>query len=122
MSVNSDIRNAIMDGLGPTIGARVFPDGAPIETPTPFITYERIGGQVVELVASKSPDLKNGRFQFNIWAETREEADLIADRLEVVLMRPPIRATALGGHSAAADDTTDLRGTQQDFSIWYRPA
>ncbi|CAJ0740820.1 DUF3168 domain-containing protein [Ralstonia mannitolilytica] len=115
MTVEADIRRVV----GPLVGDRVYPDEAPPETERPFITYQQIGGMPLTFL-SGLPDLRNGRFQFNLWADTRDEASTlmrtIADALE---LDPVLRATPLGELAGTFEPITKLRGATQDFSIWF---
>jgi hypothetical protein len=105
--------------VAPLVGDRVFPDDAPTETTLPYATYTQIGGQALTFM-SGLPDIRNGRFQFNVWAKTRDEASTlmrtIADALE---LDPVLRATPLGELAGTFEPITKLRGATQDFSIWF---
>jgi hypothetical protein len=119
MSIEKDIRDALIAGV-PEAGGRVFIDEAAVDTKTPYIVFTQIGGTPVNFLESQAPDKKNGRFQVNAWAATRLEVAPIGRKVEDVLVTSPVlRATVLTGVAAANDDGVDLRGTQQDFSIWF---
>ncbi|MCL9849869.1 DUF3168 domain-containing protein [Ralstonia solanacearum P673] len=115
MTVEADIRRVV----APFVDDRVFPDEAPLDTPLPYVTYQQIGGLPFTFLDGL-PDKRNGRFQFNLWAATRDEASglmrAIADAVE---LDPVLQATPLGELAGTVEPITKLRGAQQDFSIWF---
>lgn len=115
MTVEAEIRRAV----APMISGRVFPDEAPADTPLPYATYSQIGGRPFTFLA-ELPDKRNGRFQFNVWAKTRDEASTlmraIADMLE---LDDVLQATPLGELAGTQEPETKLYGATQDFSIWF---
>jgi len=115
MTVEAEIRRAV----APMVEDRVFPDEAPPDTSLPYVTYSQIGGRPLTFLAGL-PDKRNGRFQFNVWANTRDEANAlmraIADALELDSV---LQATPLGELAGALEPETKLRGATQDFSIWF---
>ena len=119
MTIEQDILAALTAGLADVVGNRVFVDSAPADTKTPYVVFTQIGGVPFGFIESKAPDKKNGRFQVNAWADSRLAVAPIGRRIEDVLIESPsLRATVLTGLTAANDDGVDLRGTQEDFSIW----
>lgn len=120
MAIEGDLRTALL----PIAPNRVFPDFAPqsaLTTPLqPFITYQQVGGRPLNYVAGV-PDMRNGRFQINIWATSRLIAmGLIRQVEDALRASPTLRATTLTGATAVYDEPTQLYGAHQDFSIWFR--
>lgn len=115
MTVEANIFAALR-GL---VADHVYPDQAP-ETPTvPFIMYAQAGGRPVNFMAGL-PDKRNGRFQINVWASTRDEASAIIRQAEDVLrLDPTLRAVTLSGALSNFSEVTGWYGAQQDFSIWF---
>ena len=111
------LETSIFGALSALVGGRVYPDVAPDDTPTPYITYQQVGGRSVSFVDSTAPNKKNARVQINVWAATRTAASDLGRTVEDTL-RTALRATALGALVATYDPETRLRGTRQDFSIW----
>lgn len=110
----------IFDALRALVSDRVFPDVAPEETARPYITYQQVGGEAVNFVDSTVPSMKNGRWQINVWADSRLDAAPLARLVEDTLRAvTALRPTVLGGPIARYDEETKLRGTTQDFSFWY---
>ncbi|RZS80652.1 DUF3168 domain-containing protein [Pigmentiphaga kullae] len=119
MEVEQALREALIAAVGNDVGDRVFPDSAPYETPTPYVVYSQVGGTPVQFVEGDLPDKRNGRWQINVWDVLRDDASRIARRIELALVHPPLLSTVMSSIAAAHDEGTDLRGTRQDFSIWF---
>ena len=116
MSIEFDIQTV----LKPLASGGVFFDSAPFDTPKPYIVISQIGGQPVGYLESVSPDKKNGRFQINAWHNTRSTASALGRLIEKTLVESPlIRAEVMNGLAYRFDEETGLKGTEQDFSIWY---
>jgi hypothetical protein len=116
MSVEAQIY-AALQGL---VAGRVFPEVAPELTPRPYITYAQVGGQAVNFIDPTVPSKKHGRFQINVWADTRLAAATLARQVEDTLrVVPALQTTVLGAPVAIYEEDTKLRGTMQDFSVWF---
>jgi len=119
MTLEEDIV-AALDGL---FAGRLFPDVAPPMGQRPFCIYQQIGGTSPTTLCGNAR--RNARVQFSVWAETRVEASAlmrsVADALwdSGVSGEVPLRAIPIGELMARYDDTTNLYGAQQDFSIWH---
>lgn len=115
MSVEADIYSTLQ-GL---VGGRVFPDVAPFSTQRPYITYQQVGGVAPSFVDSTVPSKRNGRFQVNVWADTRAQASTIAAQIEAALIAATaFQARPLSAAVSLHDDATELRGCMQDFTVW----
>ena len=116
MTLEADILTAI-DSI---FAQRVFPDVAPLGTPTPYATFQVVGGQAVNFMESVAPGKRNGRVQFKVWAMTRAEASIKQRALEdAVVSSTALRGYVLGHAISIHEEDTNLYGTQQDISIWY---
>jgi hypothetical protein len=116
MTVEADIFNALK-GL---VTNRVYPDVAPSGAAKPYITYQQVGGVPVNFLESAVVGKRNGRFQFNVWADTRLAAATLSRQVEDAL----VTSAALHGFvlsAPVADYQEDLLlyGTRQDISIWF---
>lgn len=115
MTVESDILAALTD----LVNGRVFPDIAQAGAAPPYITYQQIGGQAPTFLERSLPSKKNGRFQVNVWAQTRKEAAALAPQVELALVQAKaFQASPIGAYSSVYENDTKLYGTRQDFSIW----
>jgi len=94
---------------------------APELAPLPFVTYQAVGGEATNFMDTATlPSQSNARIQINTWATTRAGATALAASVEATLRSSPtLRATVLGAAQATVDADLKLRGTLQDFSIWY---
>lgn len=116
MSVESNIVTALTS----LVGGRIYPDVAPLDAAKPYITYQQVGGQVVNFLESIAPGKRNGRFQINVWAETRAQAADLSRQAEVILIEAPaLLATPQAAATALYEPDTKLYGTLQFFSIWF---
>ncbi|VFR96537.1 miscellaneous; hypothetical/partial homology [plant metagenome] len=115
MTVEADIFQALQ-GL---VDGRVYPDQAPEQPQTPFIMYSQVGGRPINFL-SGVPGRRNGRFQVNVWAGTRDEASGLIRQVEDVLrLDSRLLAVTLSGALSDYAEPTGWHGSQQDFSIWF---
>lgn len=116
MTVESDI----FDALKALVANRVYPDVAPVGAALPYITYQQVGGGALNFVEAASPSKKNGRFQVNVWAATRESAAALSRQVEDALRTTTaLQTTVLSAPVAGYEEDTLLFGTRQDFSVWF---
>lgn len=113
------IETSLFSSLQGLVAGRCYPDTAPESATTPYITYQQVGGEPVNLLDSAVPSKKNGRFQVNVWADTRAQASVLAGQVEDALRAvSALQPTVLGAPVAVYEPDTRLRGTRQDFSFW----
>lgn len=105
--------------LNPLFGDRVFDDVAPVNTPTPYCTYQQVGGSPINLLEGQPASKKNARIQINVWSKTRSEATTLIRRIEDMMVQAPLLATTLGGAISQHDEVSNYRGAMQDFSFWF---
>lgn len=109
----------LVDALKTLVANRVYPDVGPVGVLKPYITYQQVGGQPVNFLESTTPSKSNGRFQINVWADTRAAAALLAKQVTAALRgTAALQTTVLGEPVATYEEDTKLRGTRQDFSFW----
>jgi Protein of unknown function (DUF3168) len=114
------IEELIYAALQDLAGGRVFPDVAPENTPVPYITYQAIGGDPLNFLGGDRPDKANTRMQLNVWAATRIEASTLGAQVEdAVRAAVDLQPEVLTGRTATYDETTQYRGTMQDFSLFH---
>ena len=114
MSIESNLT-----ALLKTICPRTFPDFAPFDTVRPYVTYQAIGGQIINPLGNELPNKRNTNVQINIWSNTRLEANSIIEQVEVAMRastqfiaRP--QAAPMGGFDA----DIPVYSAIQDFTIW----
>lgn len=109
----------IFDALKTLASNRIYPDLAPIGTVRPYVTFQQVGGQSVNFIDPTIPDKSNGRFQLNVWADTRAAAALLAKQVEAALRSAAVlQTTVLGQPVSSYEADTLLFGSMQDFSFW----
>ncbi|CUI04679.1 miscellaneous; hypothetical/partial homology [Janthinobacterium sp. CG23_2] len=115
MSMEAIVYEAL---FGLAVG-EVFPDFAPVGTAPPYITFQAVGGNPINMIDATVPDKERVRVQVNVWAATRLEASSIGKQAENALrIVAGLQTTVLTGRIATFDEATDLRGTMQDFEFF----
>ena len=97
----------------------VFPDFAPATTQRPYVTFQQIGGQAVNMLDRFTPNKRNATVQVNVWANTRAEAMTLMQSIEDAIRA----ATVFQGEPESAaqsdfDADIPVYGASQDFDIW----
>lgn len=115
MTVEEQVYSALKD----LFGGRLFPDLAPGGTQLPYGTYQAVGGEPINFISGDKPGKTNTRMQVNVWAATRIEASDLGARVEeAVRSATHLQPEVLSARVATYDETTQYRGTTQDFSVW----
>lgn len=113
MSLETDLQALLL-----TLCPRVFSDVAEAGAAKPFITWQQVGGDVLQPISGMA-DKRNALVQINCWAERRIDANALALAVEAALVGATVfQARPQSALVATNDDDTDLRGAMQDFSIW----
>lgn len=124
MSAESQLFDILKSVIGGTSeDPKVFPDVAPEGyLSTPYITYQQVGGESLEFLERGNGDKKNARVMIRVWHTNRLLANQLARLVEDYLVGAAgaaLQASALGALFADYDEEKKLRGTRQDFSIWF---
>ncbi len=99
---------------------RVFPDFAPVDTPRPYVTYQSLGGQVINPLANVSPGKRNAELQLTVWADTRMESLQLSREIEDGMRQATaFQARPLAAAVADYDADVPVYGCRQDFSCWF---
>ena len=115
MTVEADIYNTVKT----LVSNRVYPDLAPNNATMPYITYQQVGGEVVNYVEPSVADLKNGFFQVNVWCTTRAQAASLILQIEQAIVQATVfSAKPLMAPIAGYDEDGISYGMLQQFSIW----
>lgn len=103
-----------------TVTPFVFPDFAPVSTPRPYVTWQAVGGEVINPLANVAPGRRNAEIQINVWSDTRAQALSISRAIEDA-MRAASAFTARPVSAAVSDYDADVPvyGCRQDFSCWH---
>jgi hypothetical protein len=114
------IEELIYTALHGLAGGRVYPDIAPENEPTPYITFQAVGGEPMNFISGDRPDKASTRMQVNVWAQTRIEASALGAQVEDAMRAATdLQPEVLTGRIATYDETTKYRGTMQDFSLFH---
>jgi len=111
MSMESDLFTLLK-----TVCPRVFPDIAPTSTAKPYITWQQIGGAVLNPLDNSVPGKRNAVIQINVWSATRAEANALMNQVEDAMRPFPARPQS----ALFADYDHDMLtySAQQDFELW----
>lgn len=113
------IETILFASLQGLVAGRCYADAAPELTARPYITYQQVGGAGLNFIDAAVPSKKNGRFQINVWADSRSQASPLAGQVEDTLRAvAALQTTVLAAPVATYDPDTKLKGTRQDFSFW----
>lgn len=114
MSPEAQVRNTILS----IVSGGVFFDTANLGAAKPLAIISRIGGNPVNFLEASKPSKRHIRYQINVFAETRLQADSIGRQIEDALVAQ-LDGYVEGGMVSLYDDTANLYGTRQDFSFWF---
>lgn len=100
-----------------TVTPRVHMDFARVTSQRPYVTWQQVGGDVVNYIGNEAPDAHLPEIQVNCWADTRAECMTLIRAIEVA-MRGATAFTARPMGAAVADYDADVPvyGARQDFS------
>lgn len=106
----------VIKAAAPAVGTRVFPDFAQVNTQRPYITYQQIGGPVINPLDNAAPGVRFADVQVNVWSNTRAEALSIARAVEDAMRgATAFSARPLEAASADYDAEIPVYGCRQDF-------
>jgi hypothetical protein len=116
MTFEADLK-AVLGAVTP----RVFPDVAPARTARPYVTYQQIGGGVLNMVANVAPGVRNSMLQISVWANTRMEAMQVSRAIEDAMCSTSAFKAARPIAAAVADYDSEIPvyGCRQDFTVWH---
>lgn len=115
MTIEADIFTALK-GL---VTNRCFPDFAPLSTVRPYITYVQIGGEALSYTDDTLPDGKYGRFQVNVWGDTRASVSALMPQVEAAMIQATtFQARPVSAPSSDYDHDSLVYGSMQDFNVF----
>jgi hypothetical protein len=105
--------------LRPLASGQAYPDVPPPGIAGPYITWQQVGGQVVNFVdTATAVSKRNARVQVEAWTDRRSTASALMASAEDAL-KAQVQAFALGAAVSLHEPDLQLYGSRQDFSIWY---
>jgi len=100
-----------------TVATRVFADFAPVMTDRPYVTYQQIGGSVINPLNNSAPGVRLPDVQVNVWADTRKEAMQLSRAIENALRAATtFHAHPIGEPVCDFDADVPVYGARQDFA------
>lgn len=100
-----------------TVTPRVHMDFARVTSQRPYVTWQQVGGDVINALGNESPGVHLPEVQVNVWADTRAECMALIRAIEAA-MRSASTFTArpLGAAVADYDADVPVYGARQDFA------
>lgn len=81
MSFESDLY-AVLDAVAP---GSVYPDFAPVDTPRPYVTWQKIGGPSLNPLGGETSGRRSVEVQVNVWADSRLQATTLIRSIEAAM-------------------------------------
>jgi len=114
------VETQIFQALQALVDGRVYPDMAPAGAARPYIVFQQVGGAALNFLDSAIPSKRNSWMQVSAWAGARMEASILIQQVELALRGAAGLQVVVQGESVSTfDEVTMLRGSRQDFSIWF---
>ena len=114
MSMESDLSTLLA-----AICVRTFPDIAPANTVTPYITWQALGGEAMRYTDGSAADRRNTLMQVNVWSKTRLEALTMIRQIEDAMCSfSGWQAQPQGEAMSVYEPDTLLYGSIQRVEIW----
>lgn len=114
MSMESDLSTLLK-----SICVRTYPDIAPANTATPYVTWQGLGGEAMRYTDGTASDSRNTLMQINVWSKTRAEALTMIRQIEdAVCTSSNWQAQPQGEPLSTYESDTLLYGSLQRFEIW----
>jgi len=113
MTVKTQLRTLLL-----TVCPRVSIGFAPVATARPYITFQRIGGNVINPLENSIPNKKIGTFQVNVWADNASDAEALIEAVEVAMRTATVFQARPTAEPADDFDADMIRFCEiQDFTV-----
>ena len=112
MTIAADI-TTLIEAICP----RVFPVVAPTNTERPYVTYQFIGGEVINPLDNSAPGKRNVTVQVDVWAETHKSANELIGQIEDAMRPMPARPVSAAFNDY--DHDMNVFSAQQEYTLWY---
>jgi len=102
------------------ITPRVHADFAPVTTARPYVTFQQVGGDVINPLDNSAPGKRLPEMQVNVWADNRMQAMALIRAIEDALRAASaFHARPAGDAVADFDADVPVYGARQDFFCRY---
>lgn len=113
MSLETDLVAALQ-----AVCPRVYPNTAPLNAASPFVTYIHIGGPVWRYADNTAADKRMAWLQIEVWATTYAEALSIIRQAETALCASvPLNARPQSEPTTVDGSYEGMYGLMQDFEV-----
>lgn len=97
---------------------RVFVGAAPFGTAMPYVTWQHIGGDLLDYLDNTVAATRNAQIQVNTWAATPLQAFTLLQQIEAALRaEPSLLAKPLSEPIGAYAEVDDISGYLQTYSV-----
>lgn len=108
-------------GLGALVGARIYPDVAPMAVATPYVVWSEVGNTPMNNMAGGVPDVNNYRVQIAVLAGSALQGRNVAEQVRAAMAAASgFKALEVDYGSLDYEDGSKVFGVRVDFSVWYR--
>lgn len=114
MSIESDLYAL----LSPTCSGRAFPDVADQSIRLPHVVYSLIFESSHDHL-SGDPIIRNARFQFDCWADTKAQAVALGESVRAAIRASTISNSLVSRNPSGYEVEVKLYRESLDFSFWY---
>lgn len=113
----------MIDLLGPLVGNRIWWDSLPEGMPLPtqiFIILQQVGGKSSWYLEKENmPSHKHARLQVSVWGTNRLAIAPLQRTIENTIALSPLVAEVYGAPIGAFSGDIALKGSHQQFGIWF---
>jgi hypothetical protein len=110
------IEQTIFSTLSPVCAGRVYPDIGAQSERNQHIVYTLVFESGIDHL-SGDPGLRNSRYQFDCWSDTKSGAVALAESARAALRN--LTSVFIGRNPSDYDPETKLYRESMDFSIWH---
>ena len=113
------IEDNLFTALKGLCGNRMYTGFIPTAAAKPYITYSQVGGEPLSYTDNIVPNLQHGRFQFNVWGNTRAQCMALMAQIETALVTSELfQARPSSAPMTDYDHDMALHSAMCDFSIY----
>jgi hypothetical protein len=107
-------------GLSTLVGARVYPDIAPMGVASPYVVWSEVGNAPQNNLSGAAPDTHNYRVQVVALAATALQARNVAAQIRLAMAAATeFKSIEVDYASTDFEEGSKVFGVRVDFSIWY---
>jgi len=115
MTFEADLKDTITP-----VCSRVFAGYAPVATARPYVTWQQIGGNVINPIGNEVPGLRHAEIQINVWADSNRVAmETIRDIEDAMRVASAFTSRPIANAMTSFDADVPVFSANQDFYCWH---